>query len=89
MWGWVGGGGGGGVNSCTYAYDEEHIIQKEKGHTGTGDFVGCGVTRLFVVPDEDGDDQIAECLPGGREDHHVSTTPPLDVGYADEGEEEI
>ncbi len=48
-----------------------------------------GIAGQLVVAQENGDAEVAERLAGGRVHHQLPATPFLDVGDADEAEEEI
>lgn len=48
-----------------------------------------GIAGLFVVAKQNRDEQVADTLAGGGEDHHISTAPPLDIGNTNKRKEQI
>lgn len=68
---------------------EKDVVEEEKRHGRRGDLLASGVAWQFVVPQQDGDAEIAKRLAGGGIHHQFPTAPFLDVGDADEAEQEI
>ena len=72
-----------------HANAEENIIQEEKRHGARCNLLLVRVAGFLGIADQDRDDEVAEALAAACEDHHVPPPPALDVGDADQREEEV
>jgi hypothetical protein len=72
-----------------HADTEEDVVQEEEGYRSRSDLVSMSVSGLFVVPNEDGDEEVAKRLAGGSKYHHVSAAPSFHVRDADQREEQV
>ncbi len=64
--------------------NSQYVVQKEKSNRCRSNLVGMRIAGLLVVPDENGDEKVAEGLTSSRKDHHVPSTPFLDIRNTDQ-----
>lgn len=72
-----------------HADAEENVVQEKECHRPRSDFLLIRVAGFLGVADQDRDDEVAEALPAAGEDHHVAPAPTLNVGNANQREEQV
>ena len=68
---------------------KEDVVEEEECYTGGGHLTRMRIARLFAVPDQDCDDEVAKALTSCSVHEHLPAAPAFDVRYADHGEEQI
>lgn len=68
---------------------KENIVQEEKGYRCASHLFGARIGWLFVVSDQDRDDQVTETLSGCSVHHHLASAPALYIGDTDEAKGQV